>query len=114
MQIIDCMNAHERAQDKKKDQEAAKILVSMNRAATIVDVLICHSAAKNEEAKGERALRERSKEKDLDDYRAGDERAKVDEVEDDFVVERKDKEKKARAKEDERTLRKKYATRSRS
>ncbi len=107
MWIIDCMNAHERAQDKKKDQEAAKILVSMNRGVTIGNTLICHSVAENEEARGERAMWERSKGKDLDDYRAEDERAEVDKVKEDFVIKGKDKGKKARAEEDKRSLKKK-------
>ncbi len=94
MQIIDCMNAHQRSQDKKKaayseldTQEVAKILVSMNTEVTIGNVLSCHSSAENEVAEGDRAVRDRSEEKDLVDYRAEGERAKVDDIKEDFIVE---------------------------
>jgi hypothetical protein len=99
--IIDCMNAHQRAQVKKKaacseldKQEIAKFMASMNTGVTIGDTLSSHFSAENEEAKGDRAMRKRSKEIDLVvDYRADDERAKVDDVKEDFVMEARVEEK---------------------
>ncbi len=71
MQIIDCRNAHQRAQVKKMaayseldKQEIAKFMASMITGVTIGNALSSHLSAENEEAKGDRAVQERFDEKE--------------------------------------------------